>query len=307
MSKQARCFGCFYGGIVGDALGAPIEFKIRDKFEPIKDMNVINFNFGLEPGGWTDDTSMMLCLAQSLIEKQRVDKKDNLEKYSKWFRSGYMSVKDHCVDIGYQTSKSILDFESNGSLVSKFNQDKDSGNGGIMRIGPVPIFYYNRDIQLCIKECEESSITTHSSQICRDAARYIGCILYLLINGIKRDHLIEQVKIHISRESLCEEILDIYDGKYLEKERKEIHSSGYVIHTLEAALYSFFKFDTFKDSVLFSVNLGNDSDTVGCVTAMICGAFYGINAIPEEWINKLHKLELLQNVITNLWKASKCI
>ncbi len=304
---KSKCYGCFFGGIVGDALGAPVEFETRDTFPLVDDMNNFNFNFGLQAGGWTDDTSMTLCLAQSIIDCKTIDKQDNLEKYSRWYRHGYMSSKDYCFDIGAQTKYSILSYTQHKTIICPLSERKHSGNGGIMRISPVPIFYHKKKIQYCINACEESSITTHSSKICRDSAKYIGCILHLLINGITRDKVIKKAQKYFKRSELCSEILDIYDGKYLVKERKDISSSGYVIHTLEASLYSFFKFDTFEESLLFSVNLGDDADTVGCVTGMICGAYYGINTIPKKWLDTLHKKELLQCVIDNLYKTQQSL
>jgi ADP-ribosyl-[dinitrogen reductase] hydrolase len=298
-SIQDRCYGSFFGSIVGDALGAPVEFKARDSFEHITDMKH-NYTFDLKAGGWTDDTSMMLCLSESLINNGKIDLKDNLRLYSMWFRKGYLSSKPgFCFDIGKTTSISIRDFEETGIIESKYNSINNSGNGSIMRLTPIPI-YYNTDLNKCLEECELSSKSTHTSKLCIEGCKILGCYLYLLINGCSKDTIIDKVNKQLNQE-FSEEFSDILSGNFLNKTRKEIKSSGYIIDSLEAALYSFMKFNNFSESVLFAVNLGNDADTVACITGMICGSYYGIRNIPVKWIQILHHQELLWKTIDNLY------
>ncbi len=305
-----HCYGCFFGGVIGDTLGGPVEFKKRDSFPLVTDMNLYNYNLGLPEGSWTDDTSMTLCLAQSLIDKGILDSKDVLTKYSNWFRNGYMSVIDRCVDIGKGKGKgtvnSIIHFERTNNLISILDDPlRFSGNGSIMRMSPIPIFciIQNKTVEDCMEMCVKSSETTHSSIICRDSSKLFGCILYNLIKGVDKDSLINIWRQQIDKKKLCKELHSIYSGDFLNKSRNDIKSTGYVIDTLEAALYSFFKFDNYHDTILFCVNLGDDSDTVGCVTGQIAGAYYGIRHIPRKWIWKLRKLELLWQVIDDLYNS----
>lgn len=299
LTNQDRCYGCFFGSVVGDALGGPVEFKVRDKFEKVVDMNLYNFNLGLEPGSWTDDTSMMLCLSKSLIDYPEYNAKDTLIRYSKWFRNGYMSSTSNCIDIGKTTATSIRDFELNGMLISSLDKDQYSGNGSIMRLTPIPILYSNKSINYCIEQAGKSSLSTHSSKLCIESCKLLGFIIHNLINGVTKKDLIIKLK----EFNTITELQSICNSDFLNKSIKDIESSGYVISTLESALYSFYKFDTFKESVLFAVNLGNDSDTVGCVTGIISGAYYGIRKIPIEWIKTLKKQNLLWGTIDALMEV----
>jgi ADP-ribosyl-[dinitrogen reductase] hydrolase len=295
-----RCKGLFYGSIVGDALGGPVEFRKRGTFSEVTDMNLYNSMLGLKCGGWTDDTSMMLCLANSLIEKGSLNNEDVLRKYCDWRRNGYMSSMDYCVDIGKQTLNSLLDFENHGTLISKYSSDDYAGNGSIMRLAAVPIAFRNASMHNCIAACERSSETTHSSKICVDACRMLGCILYEILNVKHEDKskILLTVRDTFTKEELHPAFHSIYDGDFV---TKEIKSSGYVVHTLEAALYCFLTTETFKSAVLKAVNLGDDSDTVGCVTGQIAGAYYGYSELKStvpSWLKKLLKKRMLNQV----WK-----
>lgn len=303
---ESRAAGCFFGSIIGDALGGPVEFKARKKLDecPVTDMNLVNNNFGnsLPPGSWTDDTSMMLCLAASLINGKGVlDPLDTLLRYQDWYRSGYMSVNGTCFDIGNSTRKSIEDFQNYYNLESITGDDM-CGNGSIMRLNPIPIYYAlkNKSVQDCMFIAGKSSKTTHNNKLCIDSCRLLACILYNLLNGVHKDDLIKKWQKDIVCNTLDHRLDNIYNGKFLEMSRDQISSTGYTVDTLEAALYSFYKFDNYHDSVLYAVNLGDDSDTVACITGMICGAYYGISGVPEKWINKLQKKNLLVEMFDKL-------
>lgn len=318
---ESRAAGCFFGSIVGDALGGPVEFKSRESLNktPVIDMNLVNNNFNkpLPPGSWTDDTSMMLCLAESLINgKGTLNPLNTLLRYQDWYKNGYMSVNDECFDIGNTTRKSIEDFQNYYNLESITNDDM-CGNGSIMRLNPIPIYCaLNKvSVQDCMFMAGKSSKTTHNNKLCIDSCKLLSCILYNLLIGIYKDDLVKKFQNDMGvtppynearRETAIDHRLDdIYSGKFLKKTRDQINSSGYAVDTLEAALYSFYKFDNFSDSVLYAVNLGSDSDTVACVTGMICGAYYGISSIPEKWINKLQKKELLIDTFVKLKELKK--
>lgn len=306
---EDKCKGLYYGSIIGDALGGPVEFRKRGSFPEVTDMNLFNSSLGLKPGGWTDDTSMMLCIANSLIEnKGAINQKDVLQKYCDWFRNGYMSSMDYCVDIGKQTTKSLMDFEQHGTLMSKSSGDEYAGNGSIMRLAAIPIAFRNVTANECIEACKQSSETTHSSKICMDSCKLLGCILFELIHldsdiPHDKDSYIAIVQKHFSKDELHPALHSIYDGDFLRKYMRYITSSGYVVHTLEAALYCFYTTDTFKSAVLKAVNLGDDSDTVGCVTGQIAGAYYGYSHLKmtvPSWLTKLSKKRTLNDICKRL-------
>jgi ADP-ribosylglycohydrolase len=305
---QDRCYGCFYGAVIGDALGGPVEFRKRGSFSEVKDMNLVNFNLGLEPGGWTDDTSMMLCLANSLIEHRgKLEPRDVLEKYVQWFRNGYMSSTEYCVDIGKQTIKSLIHFEHHGTLVSIESGDRYAGNGSIMRLAAVPIAFRTHSTSKCIEACIKSSETTHASKPCKDACALLGFILHEFIHGVDKIDLVTRLQDSFQKDVLHPSLHTIYEAEYLHKTEDMIHSSGYVAHTLEAALYCFYKTNSYKTAVLKAVNMGDDSDTVGCVTGQIAGAYYGFLHLKEtipSWLHSLAKKELLDDICVKLFETS---
>lgn len=304
ISIRDRCYGSFFGAAIGDSLFASLEFKSRRYCQenPVTDMDKHNYNFNTPPGFWTDDTSMCLCLAQSLIDnKNIVNVVDQLEKYTDWFRNGYMSSNGVCFDIGKTIVNSLLQFERFNTTTSIFNDDRFSGNGSIMRQTPITIAFRNVSLQECMKACVDSCVTTHSSKISIDACKILCSIIYNIFQDTSKDELLNKLRQDINENDLHNELLDIYNGEFLHKTESEIHTSGYSVHTLEAALYTFFKFDNFTDSVIYVGNLGNDTDTVACVTGQICGAYYGIYDIKPEWLQKLAKSDLLWQVIDDLY------
>jgi ADP-ribosyl-[dinitrogen reductase] hydrolase len=301
---ESRVAGCFFGSIVGDALGGPVEFKSRKslKDNPVIDMNLVNINFNkpLPPGSWTDDTSMMLCLSMSLIKSDGIlDPLDTLIRYHDWYKNGYMSVNGECFDIGISTQSAIVSFEKNFNLEAKTDPDM-CGNGSIMRLTPIPIYCIlnNVSIKYAMIMAGDSSKTTHNNKLCIDSCKLLCSILYNLLNGVSKENLKNAWQSDIP--VIEHRLHDIWNGEFLNKHKSQINSTGYSVDTLEAALYSFYKFENYHDSVLYAINLGSDSDTIGCVTGMICGAYYGIKNIPEKWINTLQKKELLIDIYNKL-------
>src|SRR5574341_1380286 len=140
MEPIDRYRGCLLGLAVGDALGTTLEFKPPGSFDPIEDM-VGGGPFGLQPGEWTDDTSMALCLAESLIERRGFDPVDQLDRYVRWWREGHLSSNGRCFDIGTTTAAALLRFERTRELWCGAEDPRTAGNGSIMRLAPVPLFF----------------------------------------------------------------------------------------------------------------------------------------------------------------------
>lgn len=266
MTIKDRAQGCLVGLAVGDAVGTTLEFKDRDTYTPLTDM-IGGGPFQLNPGEWTDDTSLALALGHSILAKKTVDQLDILTNFSNWYNDGDFSHNQRCFDIGWTTRTSIENFETSEGTRGTCGSinPRDSGNGGIMRLAPVPIFAnsYQEAVSLSV----EQSITTHGSPDCVETAEYLGGILW---NAITTGEYF---------------YIDKWD--ILNKSRDDISSSGYVVHTAQAALWAIQETNNFKDAILLAANLGDDADTVAAVTGQIAGAIYGYSAIPEEWINKL--------------------
>jgi ADP-ribosylglycohydrolase len=302
MNMTQRYRGCLIGLATGDALGATLEFRTPGAFEPITDM-IGGGPFMLKPGEWTDDTSMALCLAASLLERNGFDPRDQMEKYLLWFKEGYMSSNGRCFDIGATVRRALLRYVERSDPLSGSQHPRSAGNGPIMRLAPVPLFYSASPCK-AIELSGESSKTTHRARTCVDACRYFGGLLLGAIMGVHKDLLLSGMYSPIAglweKEPLCEEIESIAMGSFKQKEPPAIKGSGYVVQSLEAALWAFYRSDSFKEGCLMAANLGDDSDTTAAVFGQIAGAYYGLGGIPENWRNRLAKLGLIMEIADSL-------
>lgn len=281
---EDRIRGCMFGLAIGDALGAPVEFKERDTFPIVKDYLPIE-HYNLPPGSWTDDTSMALCLAQSLIDCGEFDAEDQLLKYTAWYKSGYMSVNGQCFDIGNTTRMAIESFTDTSCTISPYSGSDYSGNGSIMRLAPIPIFYRKDDYIILRDKARKSSETTHSSNLCKAACLDLAKTIYRYLNGHAKNTVV--------------------DSTVKELPRRRIRSTGFVIDTLQAAYWSFMSTDSFEECVLTAVNLGDDADTIGAIAGSIAGAYYGYNSIPDRFIDGLQKADLIDRITTSLYVMSE--
>lgn len=292
MDIKDRLYGSFLGLAVGDAVGTTVEFRTRDTFEPVTDM-VGKGPFNLPAGYFTDDTSMALCLAESLIEHPLLDKSDLLARFSRWFRNGENSPTGRCFDIGTTTRTAIVNFEKTGSTVNN-TYFLDAGNGSIMRLAPAFLKYYG-NLDVAVDIAQRQSETTHGSQECLDSCALLTNLLYNAINATSKDAVFEVDSRGYDWDRFVERILSS-----LAMTRDEIKSSGYVIDTLQAACWSFNQTDNFRDAILLATNLGEDADTVAAVTGQIAGAFYGKSGIPSDWLDKLYETERFIELVDKL-------
>ena len=290
MKQQDRFRGCLLGLAVGDAVGTTLEFKPRGTFAPLTDM-VGGGPFGLKPGQWTDDTSMALCLATSLVEKQGFDATDQMNRYVNWYKQGYLSSTGHCFDIGNTTRAALHQFQQTGNPFSGSTDPSAAGNGSLMRLAPVPLFYYP-DREKMRHYAAESSRTTHAAAACLDACRLFADMLYLALTVADKETILIGSDPDIVTEPLLK---GIASGAYRQKTLNQIRGSGYVVESLEAALYCFWQTESYEEAVLAAANLGDDADTTAAICGQIAGAFYGVAGIPPRW---LEKLTLCQEITT---------
>ncbi|HEY9850060.1 MAG TPA: ADP-ribosylglycohydrolase family protein [Leptolyngbyaceae cyanobacterium] len=295
MEKIERYRGCLLGLAVGDAVGTTLEFKPPGTFTPIKDM-VGGGPFQLKPGQWTDDTSMALCLAESLIEKKGFDPVHQLQKYQQWYRQGHLSSTGRCFDIGGTVRQALWRFEETGEPFCGSIDPLSAGNGSIMRLAPVPMFYA-ADPENAIAKSKDSSRTTHGAATAVDACRYLAALIIGAIDGISKEKLLEKryspIPNYWENHPLVEEIDEIAKGSFKHRQPPEIKGTGYVVKSLEAALWAFYHSNSFAEGCLLAVNLGDDADTTGAVYGQLAGAFYGETGIPETWREKIAKRDLI--------------
>ena len=278
ITLQDRFRGSLLGLAVGDALGTTLEFKRRGSFQPIDDM-VGGGPFGLQPGQWTDDTSMALCLAASLIEKNGFDPADQMQRYVRWWQEGYLSSTGECFDIGITTANALSCFRNTGEPYSGPTDAMSAGNGSLMRLAPVPM-YLAADVGEAIARSADSSRTTHGAVEAVDACRYFAGLLVGALNGSGKEELLSPaycpIKGYWDGNPLAPKIAAIANGSFKERDYPEIKGKGYVVDTLEAVLWAFYHSRNFRDGALMVVNLGDDADTTGAIYGQIAGAYYGV-------------------------------
>ena len=304
IAVRLRYEGCLLGLAAGDALGTTVEFKAPGSFAPVTDI-VGGGPFGLEKGQWTDDTSMALCLAESLIDCRGFDARDQMERYTRWLKHGYLSSNGRCFDIGNTVVRALQHYVRTGEPFSGSTDPHAAGNGSLMRLAPVPLFFA-ADPETAIHLSAESSRTTHGATTCLDACRYFGGLLIGAIQGVSKEELLSPryapVQHLWERERLCREIDDIAGGSFKRKEPPDIVGSGYVVESLEAALWAFNRSSSFREGCLLAVNLGHDADTTGAIFGQLAGAYYGVDGIPRAWRECLAQGDLILRLADDLFE-----
>lgn len=306
MSMEAdRYQGGLMGLAVGDAMGTTVEFKSPGSFSPVTDMSG-GGPFGLEPGQWTDDTSMALCLAESLVRCKGFDAEDQMERYLRWRDEGYMSSNGSCFDIGNTVSAALSKYQQTGDPFAGSESPRSAGNGSLMRLAPVPLFYADAP-ERAIRMSGESSRTTHGAPTCIDACRYYGGLIAGALNGVSKDDLLSSRYAPASNpweaSPLCPEIDEIACGSFKHRKPPQIVGSGYVVKSLEAALWAFHESSTFRDGCLLAVNLGDDADTTAAIYGQLAGAYYGLQGLPESWVSRIAMSQLILELASSLAAA----
>lgn len=283
-----RFRGALLGLAAGDALGTSLEFTGPGPHN-LTDM-IGGGPFGLMAGQWTDDTSMALCLAASLVERGGFDPADQMDRYVRWQSEGYMASNGRCFDIGNTVSAALRRYRQTGEPYAGSTDPRTAGNGSLMRLAPVPLCYAN-DVRLAIQRAADSSRTTHGAATAVDACRYMSGLIWGALRGESKDTLLSPgyaPVIGLWQEApLASEIQEIAQGSFRRKAPPEIRGTGYVVASLEAALWAFHHGESFGHGALLAVNLGEDADTTGAIYGQLAGAYYGAAGIPAQWRAKL--------------------
>ncbi len=279
-SIRNRGLGAFLGLAVGDAVGTTLEFCSRDAQPRLEDM-VGGGPFDLPPGAWTDDTAMALALADSLARSETLDRRDLMDRFVKWWRGGDYSCSGHCFDIGITTRQALDRYLQTGDPLAGSTDPGSAGNGSLMRLAPVALRFWHDPPRLLATAADQSR-TTHGAENAVDACRAFAGLLADAIAGSSRAQVLS------TREfSGTQPIAEVMAGRWRGRPREEIRSSGYVVHTLEAALWSVARTGNFRNAVLLAANLADDADTVAAVTGQLAGALYGLNGIPAGWLERV--------------------
>lgn len=272
-----RALGCFMGLAVGDALGAPVEFKEPDEFAPVTDYRA-GGAFNLPAGFWTDDTSMALALAETYLVDFNLSNDAVMANFYDWFKNGKFSSTGRCFDIGNQTRHALMswknDIQPSAAATTDFS---NSGNGCIMRLAPV-VLVNHRNSGDAAYDAVLQSKTTHPNALCTSYSQNMAMILVAAINGEDMQQWFVKSAATIKPKN-----------------------TGYVVDTYNAAIWATGTSETFEEAVLKAVNLGGDADTIAAVTGQFAGARWGLSSIPDKWITNLHDNQMLLDVATRLY------
>lgn len=295
------------GHAVADALGVPVEFKKRSYLDdnPVVDMTGYGTHY-VPAGCWSDDTSMSLCVLDSLANG--VDYTDIMTKFCEWYGQGKYTATGAVFDCGITTVNALSQFSIHNlpPLECGFGEEFDNGNGSLMRTHSIALYLYNRPIDLDLKMEIISNVSklTHAHE-----RSLIGCGIYcfvlweLLDNPSKSSveiGLLKAIRYYKNSPELIN-YHRVFDMDFYKQSRDSVKSSGYVVDTLEASLWCLMTTDSYKECVLKAVNLGEDTDTVGAVAGGLAGALYGYGAIPKEWRDKLLKLDYIESLCAKVF------
>ena len=273
------------GIAIGDALGLPVQFLDREVVAKNPVTTMIGYGqFNVPAGTWSDDSSLSLCLAESLCKGY--DLSDIANNFVKWMFEGFWTPFNKAFDIGKTTYFAVVNLRNGVSpYLAGMDRERDNGNGSLMRILPLVPYILNVEPEERYKIIGEVSSLTH---------RHPRSILACIVLCEKAYQTMQQTLLQLlKREMFIEEdvpfkrLVGLSYNEFKAIELKDIRSTGYVIDTLEASLWCIFNTSNFKDAVLKAVNLGDDTDTVGAITGGLAGIIYGNDSIPSEWINVL--------------------
>lgn len=296
------------GLAIGDALGVPVEFKSRYELNnnPVQEMQGYGSHY-VPKGCWSDDTSMTLATIDSIVEQQKIDYNDIMMKFCEWYNYAKYTATGVFFDIGISTSKSLKKYlQGIPPLMCGGEGERDNGNGSLMRILPAVLYSYTNRLS---EKQEMELINNMSSLTHRHEISRLGCKIYCdfiksLLDTSDKNLALETIRLkfdyyskHYSIDTL-RKYIRIFDPNFSSLSKEEIKSSGFVVDTLESSIWCLMNANSFYETVVLAVNLGDDTDTVGAITGSMAGLLYGINNIPKNWIENLKNINYLDDLVS---------
>lgn len=309
---MSKILDCIIGHAVGDAMGVPTEFKSRDLLlsNPVTEMT----GFGSHPvpkGTWSDDTSMSIATIDAIINnKGEINLKDIMMNFYYWLKEEKFTPFGEVFDAGSTCIKAVVEYSKHLDEYSCGLKDVYSnGNGSLMRIYPISLYAFYKGLleEEVIKLINETSALTHAHEISK-----LGCYIYTrymmyLLSGDSKEESYKKIRMidySMYDESAVKAYSRILDNNIINLKIDDIKSSGYIVDTLEASLWILLNSKDYREAIIASTNIGNDTDTIGAVTGSMAGIFYGIDNIPSNWINDLVKKDYLYDLAD---KFEKCL
>ncbi|KAJ5972103.1 ADP-ribosylation/Crystallin J1 [Penicillium vulpinum] len=309
-SLKSRVQGAIWGVCVGDALGGPVQFKDPGTFQPVKYLRYVA-PFDQPAGSYSDDGSMTLALACSFSKSEmQYNQELSVRHFVDWLTTGRFGTANHSWDVGRSTRTSLNtwikfgieegDFEfAQTMVIGRLNYPEHSGNGSLMRIVPIGLAYWY-DSETAREVARRHSQVTHPSLACVEACEAYTELVCKIMNGQTKKQLFFALSQFPFTQPDLEKRMSRYRYKTLNdwklKEPSDMTSSGWVVDTLECALWAFFKYDTWKEGALAVVNLGGDSDTAGAVYGGFAGCFYGFDSIPPSWVEGMKNKGVIESI-----------
>ncbi len=295
-----------YGFVIGDAMGVPVEFEDREKLMKSPVTNMLGYgSYDVPKGVWSDDTSMTLATIDSIIvNKNELNYNDIANKFCEWINNAKYTATNEVFDIGTTTKYSLMRYWNNNIDATKCGGTgiSENGNGSLMRMLPIALYcFYNKmEDNDIINIVRNTSSITHAHEISIIGCyMYVKYIIFILSNNNKTESykLLQKIDYSIFNKdniNLYERIIKDDISKY---SLDTIKSTGFVVDTLESALWVILNTENFNEAIIGSVNLGGDTDTIAAITGSIAGILYGYDSMNKKWIKDIKNKELLNEYI----------
>ena len=288
------------GHAIGDAMGVPTEFCMREKLleKPVTRM-ISSPKLGQPAGTWSDDTSMEIATIDSYIKNKKFNYKDIMNKWIDWIEHAEYTGNDEVFDVGKTCLLAIRRYyDGIDPLKCGLDDVYSNGNGSLMRILPVALYSYSKKLNNndTINLVNDISSLTHAHDISK-----LGCYIYVkyviyLLEGLSKEEAYNNIQ-NEDYTSYSKEAIDSYKrilkNNIKNYSMEEINSSGYIVDTLECSLWILLNSNDYKEAIIASTNIGQDTDTIGAITGSMAGIIYGYDSIPKEWLNELKKKDYL--------------
>lgn len=273
-----RLRSAVYGIAIGDALGLPVQFLPRDSYPEVTEM-IKGSELPWPAGTWSDDTSLTLATVDSLLTCEGVDIPDMRARFEEWLENGTYTPDGQVFDQGFTTVHALT--QGHGCT-----NEQSNGNGSLMRILPLAFVKNLSDEQIA-----QVSGITHAHPLSVEACTVYVHAAQLILDGFSLTEALETA-------SLSSEIFS-YLADISSRKRNEIRSTGYVKDSLEASFWCLLTTDNFRDALIRAVNLGDDTDTIGAITGGMAGLAYGMESVPDSWMNALRKKEIIERCLAS--------
>ena len=296
-----RFRGSLLGAALGNALGVTNDMRSAKNVVTMSDMSGGGM-FSIPAGGWTDETAMLLCVTESLIQMRRFDARDVADRFLRWWREGYLTCNGRVYEVGSTTRMALFTYLQTGNPLCGISMPSAAGNGSVTRIAPVALFYFNTPTEM-LRNTELNCMITHGNATAIDACRYASWLLTQFARGIEKK---QALALQWPYEPLSHDIAAIANGSYRDKSFEQIQTSIDMSETLEAALWALWHHDDFASGALALANLGGFTESGGQLYGELAGVVYGERNLPPAWLEKLQKRDeiawLAEELLRTAWQ-----